>query len=79
MLDLPLDVCKYLTGVGLIPAPIEVLGGQAELDDEIAREVFRLDLAPLLTPKAEESILIVAHNDPGIRPADEMASVTDVD
>ena len=45
MADLPLDIRKDLAGIGLVPAPIELLGGEAELDDEIAREVFRLDLA----------------------------------
>ena len=58
MPDLPLDICQYLAGIGLIPAPIEVLGRDAELDDEIAREVFWLDLAPLLVPKPKEGRLI---------------------
>jgi hypothetical protein len=35
-----------LPGIGLIPAPIEVLGGQAELDHEVARQVLSLDLSP---------------------------------
>jgi hypothetical protein len=28
-------------GIALVPAPIEVLGGDTELDDEVAREIFR--------------------------------------
>jgi len=37
MPDLALDIGKDLAGVGLIPAPIEVLGCQSELHDQIAR------------------------------------------
>ncbi len=40
-------------GIRLGPAPVKVLGRQAELDQEIAGEVFRLDLAAFLPPKAE--------------------------
>ena len=47
MADLLLDVRDGLPGIGLVPAPIEVLGGDAELDNEVTRKVFGLDLAPL--------------------------------
>ena len=50
MEDPLLDVGDDLPGIGLVPAPIEVLGGQAQLDDEVAREVLRLDLAALFPP-----------------------------
>jgi hypothetical protein len=43
--DLFLDIGDDLAGIGLVPAPIEVLGDEPELDDEIAREVLRLDFA----------------------------------
>jgi hypothetical protein len=36
MADLPLQISKDLTGIGLVPAPIEVLGCEAKLDDEVA-------------------------------------------
>jgi len=72
--DLPLDIGKKLAGISLIPAPIEILGGQPELDDEVARQVFRLDLAPLFAPKTEERGLVVAHDDPGVRAANKVAS-----
>jgi len=45
MVDPPLHVRNVLAGIGLVPAPIEVLGHKAELDDEVAREVLRLRLA----------------------------------
>ena len=32
---------------------------------------FRLDLAALLTPEAEEGGLVIPHNDAGVRAADE--------
>jgi hypothetical protein len=70
-----LDVGDHLPGIGLIPAAIEVLGGDPELNYEIAGQVLRLDLSPLLPPKPEESTLIIAHDDPGIRAADEVATV----
>ena len=35
MLNPPLHVLDTVTGVALIPAPIEVLGDGAELDDQV--------------------------------------------
>jgi hypothetical protein len=54
VLDPPLDVLDGLAGVALVPAPVEVLGHGAELDDQVAGEVLRLDLAALLPPQAEQ-------------------------
>ena len=45
-----LHVRENLTGIGLIPAPVQVLGRKPELNDEIARQVLRLDLATLFLP-----------------------------
>jgi hypothetical protein len=45
MPDLFLDIRDDLAGIGLVPAPVQVLGGQPELDDEIAGKVLRPDLA----------------------------------
>jgi hypothetical protein len=53
MANLALDVGKNLPANGLVPAPVQLLRGEPELDNEIAREVFRLDLAPFFPPKAE--------------------------
>jgi hypothetical protein len=62
-------------GVALIPGPVEVLGGEAELDDEVAGEVLRPDLAPLLLPQADQGFLVLAHDDASIRASDEVAAV----
>src|SRR6516165_2773888 len=66
MPNLRLHVRKDLAGIGLIPAPVQVLRRQAKLDEEVARKVFWLDLAPLLSPKPEERSLVVAHDDASI-------------
>jgi hypothetical protein len=47
-----------------------------ELDHEITRQVLRLDFAALLPPQAEESGLVVSHDDASVRAADEMAAVS---
>ncbi len=75
MLDPLLNVLDGVTGVALVPAPVEVFGHGAELDDQVVGEVFRLDLAALLPPQPDQSGLIVAHDDPGIRAADEGAAI----
>ena len=75
MPNLPLDIRDDLTSIGLIPAPVQLLGGHAELDDEVAREVLRLDLPAFFPPKPQESVLVVAHDDPGVRAADEKSAV----
>ena len=54
MPDPPLDVRDDLTGIGLVPAPVEVLGSQAELDDEVAGQVLRLDFAAFLPPEPQQ-------------------------
>ena len=65
--DLFLDIGNDLTGIGRVPAPVQVFGRDAQLNDEIAREVLGLDLTALLLPEPEESALIIAHDDPGVR------------
>ena len=57
MADGPLHVGDRLAGIGLIPAPIEVLGHYPKLDDEIAGEILRLDLAALFAPEPKQSEL----------------------
>src|SRR5436190_5175284 len=52
MLDAALDVGDAPAGVALVPEPVELLGGGAKLYDQVAGEVRRLNLAPLLAPKA---------------------------
>ena len=72
MEDLALDVGDDLTGIGLVPAPIKVLGGDPELDDEIAREVLRLNLTTFFLPQPQQRGLVIAHDDPRVRAADEV-------
>jgi len=48
MPNMALDVGKYLTGIGFIPASVQVFRDHSELHDEIAGEVFRLYLAALV-------------------------------
>jgi hypothetical protein len=52
MPNLPLNICNHLAGIGLIPAPIKLLGHHPELDDEIAGQVLRFKLATLFSPEA---------------------------
>ena len=61
-----LNVGDHLPSIGLVPAPIEVLGRDPELDHKIAGQVLRLDLAPLLPPQPDQRRLITSHDDPGI-------------
>ena len=75
MLDLLLDVLDGVAGVALVPAPVQVLGDGAELDDQVVGEVLGLDLAALLPPQPNERGLIVAHDDAGVRAADEGAAI----
>ena len=61
--------------VFLVPVPVEVLGHGAELDQEVAGQVLGLDLAALFPPEADQGRLVVAHDDPGVRAADELTAV----
>ena len=66
MLNAPLDVFDGLAGVALVPVPIEVFGHEAELDNEVTRQVLRFDLAAFFPPEAQQSGLVLAHDDPGV-------------
>jgi hypothetical protein len=45
------------------------------LNDEVLREVLRLDLAAFLPPKAHEGGFIGTHNHPGVGAANECAAL----
>src|SRR5664279_2124481 len=64
-----------VTGVALIPMPVELLGDEAQLDDQLARKVRRLDFTALFAPKAEESGFVAPHNDPSVGAADKAAPI----
>ena len=74
VLDATLDVVRPAAGVALVPGAIEVLGHGAELDDQVAGQVLRLGLASFLPPEADQGGFIAAHDDPGVRAADEPSS-----
>jgi hypothetical protein len=62
-------------GVLLIPTPVEVFGDQPELDNQNARKIERGGLTALFSPETVEGLFVLAHDDPGIRAADELAAV----
>ena len=45
-----LDIGEDMSGIGFVPASVQVLSDQPELDNEIAGEIFWLDLAALFSP-----------------------------
>ena len=53
MLHPTLDPGEDLAGVAFEPVAVEGLGHDAELDDEVARQVLGFDLAPLFAPEAD--------------------------
>jgi hypothetical protein len=66
MLDPALHVRDHAAGVALVPGPVERLSGDAELDDEIVRQVSGFDLATLFLPQPNQRRLVWAHDDPGV-------------
>ena len=74
MADLPLNVRYHLPGVGLIPAPIEVLGDDPQLNYKIAGQILRFGLPALLPPEPQQGGLIFAHDDPGVGTSYKMVS-----
>src|SRR6187401_723913 len=71
MADMALHLGDHLVGVALVPVAVEAFGHGPELDDEIARQVLRLDVAAFLAPQPQQGGLVIPHDDPGVRPADE--------
>jgi hypothetical protein len=53
MLHPALDLGEDLAGIAFEPVPVEGFGDHPELDDEVAGEALRLDLATFLSPKAD--------------------------
>ena len=75
VLNPALDVGDDPPRVALVPGPVERLGGDAELDDEIVAQILRLGLAALFLPQPDQRRLVRAHDDPGVGAADEAAAV----
>jgi hypothetical protein len=61
-----LDRAQPMAGVALEPVPVELLGDEAQLDDQLTRKVRRLDFAALFAPEAEQGGFVATHNDPGV-------------
>ena len=78
MSDPALDVDDDLPGIELVPAPVQILGDRPKLDNEVAGQVLRLDLAAFLPPQPHQGDLVIAHDDPGIGAADEGAAIRKV-
>jgi hypothetical protein len=70
-----LDIRDDLASIGLVPAAIEVLGRDPELDDEVARQVLRFELASLLLPEPEQGRFVFAHNDSGVGTSNEATAI----
>ena len=75
MADLLLHIGDNLPGTGLVPAPVQLLGDEPKLDEEVARQILGLDLATFLSPQPQKRGFVLAHDDPGIRTADEVAAI----
>ncbi len=65
-----------MAGVALIPVPIEVFRGGAELDDQDAGQVLRFDLSSFLAPEPDQGSLVVPHDDPSIGATNEFATIS---
>jgi hypothetical protein len=48
-----LDFGHLQAAAFLVPLPVQVFGHRAELNEEIARQVFRLDFAALFLPQVD--------------------------
>jgi hypothetical protein len=55
-----------------VPVLVQMLCHGAELDPEVARRTFRINLAPLFFPQSEQRHLVISHGEPGIRATDEV-------
>ena len=75
MVNPALQATDHLPGLALVPTPIELFGGLAELYRQIIGKVGWIDLAPLLPPQPNQRGLVVAHDDAGIRPTNETAPI----
>jgi hypothetical protein len=65
-----LDVRDDPPSIGLVPAPVELLSGKAELHNQIAGQVLGLNFASFFPPQPQQGGLVSSRDDPGIRAAD---------
>jgi hypothetical protein len=77
MEDPALDAGDDVIGIALIPAAIEVFGGEAKLDDQLAGQVSGFDIASFLSPQSLEGLFVLTHDHAGIRTPDEQSAIFD--
>ena len=70
-----LDVRDPVAGVEFVPAAVEVFGDEAELDDQNGRQVGVAASPRFLLPEPQQGFLVLAHDDAGIRAADEVTPI----
>lgn len=70
-----LDVLHRESARALIPGAVQDFRHSPELDNQTVREILRLCFAALFAPKSDQALLIIPHDDAGIRAANEMPSV----
>jgi hypothetical protein len=75
MPDLALDIRDAPPGVALVPGPVELFGRSPKLHDKVVGQVLWRGLPTLLVPEANQGRFVVAHDDPGVRAADEKAAI----
>jgi hypothetical protein len=64
--DPPLDIFDGISGVSLVPAPVEVFRNRAQLDYQDTGQVFGFDIPSFLAPEADQGDLIIAHDHTGV-------------
>jgi hypothetical protein len=72
---MPLHALNGATGIALVPLPIKVLGDTSELHQQNVGKILRLDFAALFPAQADQGRFIVAHDNAGVRAADEGAAL----
>jgi hypothetical protein len=76
MLYLLLHVRNGVASVALEPVPVQVLGGQAELNHQIVTELFGFELAPFLKPQSGKTGFIITHDHPCVRTANKSSPIS---
>ena len=75
MADVLLALRDRLGCAALVPMPIQVFRGPAELDHQVFGEILWFKFPALFPPQSDKIGFILAHNDAGIRAADERAAL----
>src|SRR3981189_279786 len=75
MSNVSLDVFDSLASISLVPAAVEVLSNGAKLNDEVATKILRGYFAAFFLPKPRQFERIIAHDDAGVRAANEAPAI----